>query len=550
MSLRLFLMIITFLASHGVSRASVLRLDPEAAGMPLTSIEVFPAQRGSDEEVLARLQIMSGKEVEIGNKLSPAFENVWLRFTLENPSEVDLERVIYLPNDYAAKALEFYYYRDGELVEHRSYYQDRALPPDAIPGRSSYSTVKIPSLNSTVVYIKVESGYEQLNQNFQVATTQQFMNWEVMSSFFVGLFLGILSLTVLANLMQAVAYRDRTFVWYSAYCASLMVSSLSFYGIWVRMFSLWEIQKYMSYFGGMLTLFTGVLFMRPLLDTQRLAPRLDKAFQWVGLLAIGTFFLRLFPETTQQGFIIHSLNSIFFVLLAIVAGVNAMLHGKELAWLYTSSFLFIALSVIYVRLAHMNVVPISPSAFYAPAVGHIIQVMLISYVMFIRSRRAYSESLRSQRNHSINERLNLLLKIISHDIANPLQAISLYCNMAMHKVKNMILPDLELQKIQEAVDMQTRIIRHAKEAVRQMQLGQKLQIQAVHVSQIIGEVMQIFQPLCQNREIRLEVVNELKDDLIIHTDATILVHNILGNILSNSIKFTPKHGLIQISGDD
>lgn len=546
MSLRLVLIIITILGMQGVSRASVIRVDPEAESMPLASMEVFPRQSGSDEEVLARLQNMSGKQIALGNKLSPAFEKVWLRFTLQNPSEVDMERVIYLPNNFAARSFDFYYYRDGVLLEHRSYYQDHALPGDAVRGRSSYSTLKIPKLNSIVVYIKVDSGYEQLNQNFHLGTRQQFMNWEVMSTFFVGLFLGILFLTILANLMQAAAYRDRTFLWYSAYCASLMVSSLSFYGIWVRMFSLWEIQKYLSYVGGMLTLVTGVLFMRPLLDTRSLAPRLDKAFQVVAWVAVGTCFLRFFPETTNPGFSIQSLNSIIFMLLAITAGVNAMLRGKELAWLYTSSFLFIALSVIYVRLSHINVVPISPSAFYAPAVGHIMQVILISYVMFIRSRRAYVEALRSQRNHSMNERLNLLLKIISHDIANPLQAISLYCNMAMHKVRNEKLPDMELQKAQEAIDTQTRIIRHAKEAVRQMQLGQKLQIQPVPVSQIIGEVMQIFQPLCQDRGIRLEVVNELKEDLVIHTDATILVHNIIGNILSNSIKFTPKDGLIRI----
>lgn len=546
MSLRTVLILIVTLATSGASRASTLVLDPGATQQAIEVVEVFPPQSGSDEEVLARLRSMGGREVLNGHKLGPAFEHVWLRFTLQNPSEHDLERIIYLPNNYASKALESYFYRDGALIDHRSYRQDRTEPGETVRGRSSYTMLSIPRESSTIAYIKVETGYEQLNQNFHIATSQQFMNWEVMSTFFVGLFLGILFLTVLANLMQAAAYRDRTFLWYSAYCASLMVSSLAFYGIWVRMFSMWEVQKYLAYIGGMLTLGTGVLFMRPLLSTKQLAPRLDKAFQAVGWMAVATVALRFFPETANAGFAIQSINSIVFMLLAITAGVNAMLHGKELAWLYTSSFLFIALSVIYVRLSHVNVVPISPSAFYAPAVGHIMQVILISYVMFIRSRRAYVEALRSQRNHSMNERLNLLLKIISHDIANPLQAISLYCNMAMHKVKNEKLPDMELQKAQEAIDTQTRIIRHAKEAVRQMQLGQKLQIQPVHASQILSEVLQIFQPLCQDRGIRLEVVNELKEDIVLHTDSTILVHNILGNILSNSIKFTPKDGLIRI----
>jgi signal transduction histidine kinase len=546
MSLRLVLILSAILAMSAVSRASVMVLDPEADRQPIEVMNVFPPQSGADEEVMTRLMHQSGREVHSSQMLGPAFSDIWLRFTLQNPSAQELQRVISLPNNYSAKSFEFYSYRDEVLQEHHSYYQDRAIPGDAMRGRSGYVILRIPANSSIVVFVRVASGYEQLNQNFQVSTRHEFMNWELMSTFFVGLFLGILFLTVLANLMQAAAYRDRTFLWYSAYCASLMISSLSFYGIWVRMFELWEVQRYLSYIGGLMTLVTGVCFMRLLLDTKLLAPRLDKAFMFVAWLAVVTFVLRLVPESANYGFTAQSLNSIAFMLLSIIAGVNAMLHGKELAWLYTSSFLFIALSVIYVRLSHMNVLPVSPSAFYAPAVGHIMQVILISYVMFIRSRRAYVEALRSQRNHSMNERLNLLLKIISHDIANPLQAISLYCNMALHKVKSEKLPEMELQKAQEAINTQTRIIRHAKEAVRQMQLGQKLQIQPVHVSQIIGEILQIFQPLCQDRHIRLEVVNELKEDLVIHTDATILVHNIIGNILSNSIKFTPQEGLIRI----
>jgi signal transduction histidine kinase len=524
----------------------VLVVEAEEERQQLPLVEVFPRQSGSNEEVLARLQSLEGERVASSQKLGPAFQTVWLRFTLQNSSEQALERVIYLPNNYAARNLEFFFYRNAVLLEHRSYRQDRAIPGDAIHGRSSYSTILLPENSAVTVYIKVETGYEPLIQNFQVSTRQTFMNWEVMSTFFVGLFLGIVFLTILANLMQAVAYRDRAFVWYSGYCASLMLISLSFYGIWVRMFALWELQMHLAFIGGAITVITGVLFMRPLLSTKKLAPLVDKAFQIVAWFAVLTCIMRFIPRYGDQGFALHSYNTIVFMLLSIVAGVNAMIHGKELAWLYTSSFLFIALSVIYVRLAHMEIVPSSPSVYYAPAVGHIMQVILISYVMFIRSRKAHIEAMRSQRNHSMNERLNLLLKIISHDIANPLQAISLYCNMALHKVKAQKLPEGELLKAQEAIHTQTRIIRHAKEAVRQMQLGQKLQIQAVHVSQIIGEVLQIFQPLCQDRGIRLEIVNELKEDLVTHTDATILVHNILGNILSNSIKFTPQDGLIRI----
>jgi signal transduction histidine kinase len=546
MIFRFVLILLAAFGAAGMSQASILILQPETSRQTVPAVEVFAEQNGSDEEVLARLATLKGETVTSGRLLAQAFQTVWLRLEIRNSSDADLDRVLYLPNNYTTPSIDFYHFRDGVFVEHKSYDHDFVEPGLALIGRSSYSTFVVPQNSTLTIYIKMNSGYETLIQGFHVGTRQEFLNWEVMSTFFVGVYLGILFLTAVANLMQAVAYRDRTFLWYSAYCASLMISSLSFYGIWVRMLGLWDVQKYLAYVGGMLVLVSGSLFMRPLLNTRQLSPGLDKALLGVCWLAVLTLVLRLFPETGQTGFALQNVTSILFMVLACTAGVNAMLHGLELAWLYTSSILLIAFTVIYVRLSQLNIVPISPNAFYAPAVGHIMQVMIISYVMFIRSRRAYSEMLRSQRNHSMNERLNLLLKIISHDIANPLQAISLYCNMALHKVKSAALPEKELEKALEAIHTQTRIIRHAKEAVRQMQIGQKMQIQPVHVSQILQEVLQIFQPLCQARGIRLEVLNELREDILVHTDSTILVHNIIGNVLSNSIKFTPQDGLIQI----
>jgi len=549
MLLRLVIIIIIIssaLGMAGISWASAIELSADARRQPVQAVETFRQQTGSDEEILARLVSAQGEVVAFGGKLADTFEVVWLRLVIDNPHDQDLSRILYLPNNFAAKNFDFYYSRDGVFLEHSRYRHDQNEENEAIIGRSSHSGFSAPRDSRLVVYIKVHSGYEQMSQSFHIATRAHFMNWDILSIYIIGIFLGILIVAVLANVMQAAAYRDQTFLWYSAYCASLVLGSLSFYGIWVRLFSMWEMQKYLAYTGGMMSLVTGSLFMRPLLDTQKLAPWMDKAFHAVTLIAVATFFLRIFPETSNTGFVLQSLNSILFVALACAAGVNAMAHGKELAWLYTSSFLFIAISVIYVRLSQMNIAPINPNAFYAPAAAHVMQIILISYVMFIRSRRAHIEVLKSQKNRSMNERLNLLLKIISHDIASPLQAISLYCNMAVHKVKAELLPTKELDKALEAIHVQTRIIRHAKEAVRQMQLGQQVQIQPVAVAQIIHEVWQIFQPLCQDRGIRLELINELREDLVIHTDATILVHNILGNILSNSIKFTPSQGLIQI----
>ncbi len=67
--------------------------------------------------------------------------------------------------------------------------------------------------------------------------------------------------------------------------------------------------------------------------------------------------------------------------------------------------------------------------------------------------------------------------------------------------------------------------------------------EAVRLSEVIPEVMAIVRPLAQSR--RVNLAEDVPEDLVAEVDRTRL-KQIIYNLMSNAVKFTPAHGLVRI----
>jgi len=77
--------------------------------------------------------------------------------------------------------------------------------------------------------------------------------------------------------------------------------------------------------------------------------------------------------------------------------------------------------------------------------------------------------------------------------------------------------------------------------------GLRLEIQAVPVRDLIDSVQRAFDVLCRQKGIDLEVDIALNVPDAIPADAIRLRDQVLGNLMSNAIKFTPEGGSIRVS---
>lgn len=145
-------------------------------------------------------------------------------------------------------------------------------------------------------------------------------------------------------------------------------------------------------------------------------------------------------------------------------------------------------------------------------------------------------------NHQINENKKLV-RILAHDLNNGLFAISGSAELLNMK-KDM--PEEKKQKfinrILTTVKGQKELLEKIKniEAVKSNKVGVKLSNE--NFKSIFEEMKMLFQEKLESKKINL--IWENQDDFQIKVDRVLFLNNVLNNLVSNSIKFTPENGEI------
>ena len=146
----------------------------------------------------------------------------------------------------------------------------------------------------------------------------------------------------------------------------------------------------------------------------------------------------------------------------------------------------------------------------------------------------------------LNELKAKLLSIISHDLKNPLQALTTIFSM----LKSQTIPEEEIPAFFEAAEIETY---NTVGLMDNLLFWAKNQINGLHVSPInikVGEIvsdnLELIQPHASRKNIKLACV--IEDNLIVFADLNML-NLVIRNILTNAVKFTNEDGNVAVKGN-
>jgi signal transduction histidine kinase len=139
-----------------------------------------------------------------------------------------------------------------------------------------------------------------------------------------------------------------------------------------------------------------------------------------------------------------------------------------------------------------------------------------------------------------------LVRGITHDLKNPLNAIVGYTDLLTGGVKGPLKPDQlhSVERIRKSAHALLALIDDILDVARAERRQLSIVSNATRVESIIAEAVEDHEANAAASGLRLDV--QLRGDLpAIATDAT-RVRQILGNLLSNAIKYTPPGGRISV----
>lgn len=123
-----------------------------------------------------------------------------------------------------------------------------------------------------------------------------------------------------------------------------------------------------------------------------------------------------------------------------------------------------------------------------------------------------------------------LLRVVLHDLSNHLTSIS-------HRAKRLKREDDYFLKLERSAKRATEIISTVRKVQQADYVGIEKDVEAVNIRELISNLVDDYRDIIDEKKINLDISIETKKDDFL-TNKNILTNEILGNIISNAIKFT------------
>ncbi len=138
------------------------------------------------------------------------------------------------------------------------------------------------------------------------------------------------------------------------------------------------------------------------------------------------------------------------------------------------------------------------------------------------------------------DELDRLLKIVGHDLCNPLFVISVSSEVLLQRHTDMS-DDLK-DKI-DRIKTAATFLKNNLDKVRMLQQG-NLEQKPINIDHLITTCQELFQERLDTKNINLKIENQLSPLTKIWGDEDVIMNQVFSNLISNAIKFSPEGSTI------
>jgi len=393
--LRLSLLLCLLLYARLGHGAPVLRLDVAAHGVaPHGYVEVLEDPSGSltlaQVERSAGFRLLPKRDQDINFGYSASA--YWLRLQVAASAQASgpwLLEAGFPP----LNSLEVYLPRRQQQWRMGSQLPFAARP---LPVRNFVAPLDLAAGETLTVYLRVAS-QGTLTVPLKLWPKDVFAEHNQGSYAAYALYYGMLLALGLYNLLLYCSLRDRNYLAYVAFTASLAVGQLALNGFGPQyLWPDWPQWNSLAYNSGFAAAgFFGGLFTRSFLNIRRLAPRLDKlACLLIGAFALAALGPLLLPYRWCA--VLTCLAGAGSALAAVAAGVVGVRRRQPGARYFLLAWSLLLFGVGMMALRNLNWLPTNALTSNALQVGSVLEMLLLSFALADRIQTARREKDQAQ----------------------------------------------------------------------------------------------------------------------------------------------------------
>ena len=318
----------------------------------------------------------------------------WFRLDVGNSSDQSVTRLLVVDNPRIS--LVDAYVPDGQ-GGYRAWFTgaDRPQGGKAYDNRNFVFPLHLAAHSQQEVYLRVESSIGLLVP-LQLWSVQAFHAYEREDYMARAGYMGIAIAMILFNLMLFIALRERIYLLYvtfvlCAVCALTIKNGMA--PDWT-LFGLPLNSNVVYYSGASLALSGMLLFMRSMLQTTRLLPRVDR-----GLLALVVLYLVspliyavALPQVSQVAIFVYLLTA--FVMMGV--GLACALKRQRSAYFFLAAFGLLILGGATTTLRALGILPTNAFTEDGLQIGSSLEMLLLAFALADRINVMRQEKLQAQ----------------------------------------------------------------------------------------------------------------------------------------------------------
>ena len=268
--------------------------------------------------------------------LGHSHSSYWLRLRLQNPGDMPLERILEVAYARLSQVSLYQAMADGT---YQSWKAGNALPFAARPYANRYFVypVTLPAHADQWLYLQIQSS-SPLIVPARLWTTPAFHRYERNDYVAQALYFGMALTMALFNLLLYFALRERVYLLYVLFTSCFTLTLAEENGL-AKEFLWGDAPLWSNVAAGVgFSLSCGIflIFMRRMLDTAQMLPRLDRAIQLlVALFLLSPLaFIASFDNVIQPAVALWSLT----MLLILGVGLYGAFRGQRTAYFFVAAF--------------------------------------------------------------------------------------------------------------------------------------------------------------------------------------------------------------------
>lgn len=472
-------------------------------------------------------------------------QDIWFRIELENTRDESLRALLVLDGPLVGRLHlkkeadpDFQVSGPGYLWSERAY-----------PSRLGAFPLELGPREKSVYYLKRNS-HHALSTQVLLQTPEQAKTEEAGVQLVYFFYLGGISCLILYNLFLGLFTGQRAHVTYAFFGAAFGSTALVIHGVFdsylLRDGPL-VLSNYLMFFSSLASL-AATFFVRDFLSITKdfkvgyWGLRVFQGLLLVPLLA--SPFVPVFRGLFFLGYWID-ITIVLLVLFMVYCGVYTYRKMQNrLAWYFLLSW-GVVLMGAFVWLSSLHgILPANIVTRYSLLFANLGEMLVLSLGLAYKIRMLDAEKRRAERASEDKERFHRLVRVLSHDVANTLSGIAYHSGVLKEQCAG-APAELHVDRIAHSMNQLNSVLKSVRHEQVFYAFQEHGQMTEVPLREACEEALSHFSWQLELKNI--QPVLRVPAEAAVRADRSALVNQVLGNLISNSIKFSHQGGLLKIS---